>query len=91
MKFSFTHQFKKDLVKLKKENPKLPHKVFELIFSIEENKNNPLSGIGKPEYLKGNLHGYYSRRVDEKHRLVYEILPDGNAQIISCYGHYSDK
>jgi toxin YoeB len=91
MQFSFTNQFKKDLEKLKKENPKLPAKVFELIFSIEKNKNNPLGGIGNPEFLKGNMYGSMSRHINQKHRLIYEIMNSGNIILLSCYGHYSDR
>ena len=45
------------------------------------------SGIGKPEALK-YLDGLYSRRIDEKNRLVYKIDELGNIEIISCKGHY---
>ena len=44
-------------------------------------------GIGKPEPLRGNLSGFYSRRIDEKNRLVYRIAEDG-CEIIQCRGHY---
>lgn len=78
----------KDIPKLKKENPKLPGKLWDLILDI--GKDEPHSGIGKPEPLTGNLSGWWSRRISEKHRLVYRIK-DGQLQIASCYGHYDDK
>ncbi len=54
---------------------------------IEECLLNPFKGKGKPEPLKGNLTGYWSRRITREHRLVY--LPDGNSiYIIACRFHY---
>ncbi len=49
---------------------------------------NPFEGIGKPEPLKENLAGFWSRRIDEKHRLVYSVSGDNDIFIISCKGHY---
>ena len=45
------------------------------------------TGIGKPEPLKGNLSGLWSRRIDETNRLVYR-MENGMLQIVSCRGHY---
>ena len=54
---------------------------------IEDIKRSPFDGIGKPEPLKMNLSGFWSRRVDDTNRLVYAI--DDNAiTIISCRYHY---
>ena len=50
---------------------------------------NPFEGMGKPEPLKGNLTGFWSRRVDEEHRLVYAV-EDRAVVVISCRGHYDD-
>jgi toxin YoeB len=83
----FTAQFKADIPKLKKENTKLASKILELINSILE---TPFEGIGKPEPLKNNYSGYWSRRIDEKHRLIYKI-EDNILHLVSCYGHYDDK
>lgn len=47
----------------------------------------PFVGIGKPEPLLGNLSGFWSRRVDEKHRLVYAVT-DAELTVIACRGHY---
>ena len=49
-----------------------------------------MEGIGEPEALKGNLQGFFSRRIDEKNRLVYRI-ENGQLQIAQCRGHYYDK
>ena len=52
-------------------------------------RNGPSNGIGKPEPLTGNLRGEYSRRIDEKNRLVYH-MEDGRLYIVSCRTHYGD-
>lgn len=54
---------------------------------IENMMRTPYEGIGKPEKLKENLSGFFSRRIDETHRIVYAV--DGNIiTIISCRYHY---
>lgn len=54
---------------------------------ISEIKKAPFSGIGKPEVLQGDLAGFWSRRIDGTHRLVYAV--DGERlTIISCRYHY---
>ena len=60
---------------------------FELIKAIQR---DPFRGIGKPEPLKGQLTGKWSRRVNKKDRLLYEIIDD-TIVILQCKGHYSDK
>lgn len=59
-----------------------------LIKDIE--RNGPIAGIGDPEALKGNLHGEFSRRINERDRLVYHI-EGGRLYIVACHGHYDDK
>lgn len=58
---------------------------------IKAAMRDPFKGMGKPEPLKGRLKGYWSRRIDDKHRLVYRVLPDGSIEVVSCKGHYGDK
>ena len=53
-------------------------------------RNGCLKGIGGPEALRGNLQGEYSRRINEKDRLVYH-MENGRIYIVSCRGHYDDK
>lgn len=54
---------------------------------ILDSLRDPRSGLGKPEALKYELHGYWSRRIDQEHRLVYKI--EGNDLIIvACKYHY---
>jgi toxin YoeB len=56
---------------------------------IEECQRDPFQGIGKPEPLKGDLQGLWSRRIDQKNRLLYEV--EGGVLIIHAMcGHYDD-
>ncbi len=57
---------------------------------IKEIQRTPFVGLGKPEPLKNNYKGWWSRRIDDEHRLVYKIK-DGNIIIASCRNHYDDK
>lgn len=54
---------------------------------IKDAQRDPFGGIGKPEPLKENLSGFWSRRIDDTHRLVYEA-DDAVLTIISCRYHY---
>jgi toxin YoeB len=54
---------------------------------ITDTKRSPFEGIGKPEPLKENLSGFWSRRVDESNRLVYAVN-DNHITVISCRYHY---
>ena len=56
---------------------------------IQECRRMPFEGIGKPEALRGNLSGYWSRRIDEKHRFVYQVTDD-ELIVYSLKGHYDD-
>ena len=59
-------------------------KIAKLIEAIVE---NPYQGIGKPEQLKFNLSGVWSRRINREHRLIYEVLSE-KVIIHSLQGHY---
>ena len=61
-------------------------KVNDLIRDIERNGNE---GLGKPEPLKNELSGYWSRRITDVHRLIYSI-DETNIYIAKCKGHYDD-
>jgi toxin YoeB len=67
-----------------KNNLKLLRKIFELLKAIQ---GTPFTGIGKPEALKNELHGYWSRRINDEHRIVYKIT-DNALIIVSCRSHY---
>ena len=54
---------------------------------IREIDKDPFKGIGKPEPLRGNWKGYWSRRIDHEHRLVYKVTGE-KIIIIKCMGHY---
>ena len=69
------------------EDRKTLKRINQLIKDIERNGN---SGIGKPEPLKGDLSGFWSREIDQKNRLVYRIM-ESELQIIQCKTHYGDK
>ena len=71
------------------QDKKTLKKINKLIFDIM--RNGALGGKGKPELLKGDLSGYYSRRINEKDRLVYKIVNNDIVEIYSCKDHYSDK
>lgn len=54
---------------------------------IKDTERSPFAGIGKPEPLKGDLSGAWSRRIDEANRLVYRIVEDA-LEILQCRSHY---
>ncbi len=54
---------------------------------IRDILRNPYEGIGKPEALKHQFKGYWSRRIDHEHRLIYTVS-GSSILIISCYSHY---
>ena len=70
------------------QDRQLLKRVNQLIADIQR---GGYEGIGKPERLSGDLSGFWSRRVDDRHRLVYRIDEDGTLEIVQCRGHYSDK
>lgn len=63
---------------------KMAIKIAEL---IRDCIRDPFNGIGKPEPLKHKYKGYWSRRIDDEHRLVYTVTNDAIV-IFSCYAHY---
>ena len=63
-------------------------RINQLIKDIE--RNGCMEGIGKPEPLTGDLQGEYSRRINDKDRLVYH-MENGRIYIAHCRGHYGDK
>lgn len=70
------------------QDKKTLRKINRLVQDIE--RNGVATGIGKPEPLKGDLQGFWSRRIDEENRIVYSQTPDGALCIIACRGHYDD-
>lgn len=74
-----------DLSEWSKIEPRLVKKVFELITDISK---HPYEGLGKPEGLKHQFKGCWSRRITSEHRLIYKVLPEGDIFIMSVHGHY---
>ncbi len=74
------------LRKLAATNPQLVKKIFELIDDIIK---HPFDGLGKPEPLKHDYKGYWSRRITGEHRLIYKIDAEKNVIIAALHGHYS--
>jgi len=73
-----------DYLYWQKQNKNMLKKINQLIRDIER---NPFEGIGKPEPLKNNLTGWWSRRIDDTHRIVYRVVKD-NLEIAQCKDHY---
>ena len=73
-----------DYLYWQKQDKKMLKRVNLLIKDI---RRNPFDGIGKPEPLKNNLSGWWSRRIDEMNRIVY-YEQDGIIYVVSCRGHY---
>ena len=70
------------------QDRKTVRRINQLIRDIE--RNGCTEGIGKPEALSGSLSGEYSRRINDKDRLVYH-MENGRIYIVGCKVHYSDK
>jgi toxin YoeB len=81
---TFTDESWNDYVYWQSQDKKTLKRINELISAT---CRAPFEGIGKPEALKGNLHGFWSRRIDEANRLVYQV-DDNNIIVISCRYHY---
>lgn len=82
----FTDNGWEDYLYWQKEDKKKLKRINLLIEDVRRNGN--LNGIGKPEALKGNLQGFYSRRIDSEHRLVYRVT-NQYVEILQCRYHYS--
>lgn len=73
-----------DLEYWAKSNLKTLKKIIELIHDC---RKDPFKGIGKPEHLKHNYKGYWSRRINDEHRLIYKV-DDEKITVVSCRDHY---
>lgn len=62
-------------------------KALRLVNLIKEVQRDPFTGIGKPEPLKHEFKGCWSRRIDQEHRLVYQVL-ENKIRILACRYHY---
>jgi toxin YoeB len=84
MKLAFTDLGWQDYLWFQGNDPKLLKRLNEL---IKDAKREPFKGLGKPEPLKGELAGHWSRRINDEHRLVYSVSAT-ELVIISCRYHY---
>ena len=87
MKIIFSKNAWEDYVYWQTEDKKTLKKINALIKDIQR---TPYEGIGKPEPLKFDLAGYWSRRIDLEHRLVYQV-EDSDILIYTCRFHYDNK
>ena len=83
-KISFTNKAWEEYCFWQKQDKKTLKRINLLLMDIQRNK---FEGIGKPEPLKENLRGFWSRRIDDANRLVYKISNE-QIEIIQCKGHY---
>ena len=88
MKIDFTETGWAEYLYWQGQDKKTLKRINNIIQDIERNGHD---GIGKPEQLRGNLSGWWSRRIDDANRLVYRLLDGGIVEILQCRGHYGDK
>lgn len=81
----FTDQALEDLEYWKSNDPKKVDRIKKLLSNIMQ---TPYAGIGKPKALQYDLQGYWSRRIDHEHRLVYTAT-DEEIIVVACRYHYS--
>jgi toxin YoeB len=84
MKLVFAEQAWEDYLYWQKTDRKILDRINTL---IKETSRQPFSGIGKPEPLKNALAGYWSRRINDTHRIVYKVV-DGSLFIAQLRYHY---
>ena len=75
-----------DYIYWQEQDRKTLRRINQLLRDIER---APFDGIGKPEPLKHEKQGYWSRRIDDANRLIYRII-DGRIEIVQCRSHYDD-
>lgn len=88
MRVHFTANGWQDYLFWSRHDPKIHARVNDL---IEDTRRSPHTGIGKPEPLKGDLAGFWSRRISREHRLVYTVKGKGDDRciiIVMCQYHY---
>jgi toxin YoeB len=88
MKIAWASEAWADYQHWQENDPRIHERINELIVNIRE---TPFKGIGKPEPLKHDLAGWWSRRITSEHRLVYRVTGKGNErrlEVLSCRYHY---
>ncbi len=84
MKYVFVDESWEDYVYWQGTDKKMVRRINELLKDISR---NPFSGIGKPESLKYKYKGFWSRRINEEHRLIYQVR-ENEILIAKCRYHY---
>ena len=84
MKFVFTELSWEDYLFWQKNDKQKLKRINEL---LKDKSRTPYEGIGKPEPLRFNYAGFWSRRIDEEHRLIHRVVED-EIQIAKCRFHY---
>jgi toxin YoeB len=87
MKYVFVEESWDDYLYWQQTDKKLLQRINRLLKDIAR---DPFSGIGKPEPLRSKYSGYWSRRIDDKHRLIYKVRQN-EILIAKCRFHYDDK
>ena len=82
----FTERAWEEYCYWQKQDRKTLKRINQLLIDI---KRNEFAGIGKPEPLKNDLSGFWSRRIDEANRIVYRIVNE-QIEIVQCKEHYND-
>lgn len=85
-KISFSERAWQDYLYWQGQDKKVLKRINQLLQDIERNR---YVGIGKPEALRGDLSGFWSRRIDEVNRLVYRVSGEF-IEVVQCKGHYDD-
>lgn len=80
----FELQALKELEEWIRIHPKTAAKILDL---LQEISRTPFQGKGKPEPLKNNFKGFWSRRITDEHRLIYSVT-ENSINVLSCKGHY---
>ena len=84
MKYVFVEESWEDYLYWQKNDKQKLRRINELLKDIAR---NPFSGIGKPEPLRFKYSGFWSRRIDEEHRLIYRVEGE-EIQVVKCRFHY---
>ena len=83
----FESDAQEDLFHWAKVDLKILRKIIDL---LEDTQSHPFSGKGKPEPLEHDLKGFWSKRINEEHRMIYQVT-DNEIIVIQCRFHYKDK
>jgi toxin YoeB len=84
LELRFSEYAWEDYIYWQKNDIKVLRRINEL---IKDTQRQPFTGIGKPEPLKHNLKGYWSRRINQEHRLIYKV-ENKIIHLIQCRHHY---